>query len=58
MAALPSHLQHVLEELFAIAVPLQGLMDVEVQHTEGLHLIVSSMAILEEQGGQNSWTDE
>lgn len=39
-----------MEELLAIAVPLEGFMNVEVQDTQGFHFIVSAVAVLEERG--------
>lgn len=41
------HLQHVMEELLAIAVPLKRLVNVEIQHAQRFHFIVGPLTVLQ-----------
>ena len=42
----PPHLQHVLEQLQAVAAALQGFVDVKIQEAKRLRLHVGTAAVL------------
>lgn len=43
-----THLKHGFEEFLSTSHPLPGLVDVEVEHTQGIRLVLIPMTIIEE----------